>query len=55
MKSLIKYIFAISFGILCFSTTCAYSQENAPSFQSLIASGDKEYAKKEYIKAKTYY
>lgn len=55
MKSLIKYIFAISFGILCFSTTCAYSQENAPSFQSLIASGDKEYANKEYIKAKTYY
>ena len=55
MKSLIKYIFAISFGILCFSTTCAYSQENTPSFQSLIASGDKEYANKEYIKAKTYY
>lgn len=55
MKSLIIYIFAISFGILCFSTTCAYSQENAPSFQSLIASGDKEYANKEYIKAKTYY
>lgn len=55
MKSLIKYIFAISFGILCFSTTCAYSQENVPSFQSLIASGDKEYANKEYIKAKTYY
>ena len=55
MKSLIKYIFAILFGILCFSTTCAYSQENAPSFQSLIASGDKEYANKEYIKAKTYY
>lgn len=55
MKSLIKYIFAISFGILCFSTTCAYSQENAQSFQSLIASGDKEYANKEYIKAKTYY
>jgi len=38
-----------------FTTTCAYSQENAPSFQSLIASGDKEYANKEYIKAKTYY
>ena len=55
MKSLIKYIFAISFGIICFSTTCAYSQENAPSFQSLIVSGDKEYANKEYIKAKTYY
>lgn len=55
MRSFIKYIFIISFGILCFSTTCAYSQENAPTFQSLISSGDKEYAKKEYIKAKTYY
>lgn len=55
MRSFIKYIFIISFGILCFSTTCAYSQETAPTFQSLISSGDKEYAKKEYIKAKTYY
>ena len=55
MRNFIKYIFIISFGILCFSTTCAYSQENAPTFQSLISSGDKEYAKKEYIKAKTYY
>ena len=55
MRNFIKYIFIISFGILCFSTTCAYSQENAPTFQSLISSGDKEYAKKEYIKAKAYY
>lgn len=55
MRSFIKYIFIISFGILCFSTTCAYSQDTAPTFQSLISSGDKEYAKKEYIKAKTYY
>ena len=55
MRNFIKYIFIISLGILCFSTTCAYSQENAPTFQSLISSGDKEYAKKEYIKAKTYY
>ena len=55
MRNFIKYIFIISFGILCFSTTYAYSQENAPTFQSLISSGDKEYAKKEYIKAKTYY
>ena len=51
----IKYLF-ILFGLLfCFSTTCVYAQESAPSFQSLISSGDKEFAKKEYIKAKTYY
>lgn len=55
MKGLTKYIFILSFGILCVSTTCAYSQENAPTFQSLMSSGDKEYVKKEYIKAKTYY
>ncbi len=55
MRNLIKYIFIISFGCLCMSTTYVYAQEIAPSFQSLMSSGDKEYAKKEYIKAKTYY
>ena len=55
MRNLIKYIFIISFGCLCTSTTYVYAQESAPSFQSLMSSGDKEYAKKEYIKAKTYY
>lgn len=55
MRNLIKYIFIISFGCLCLSTTYVYAQESAPSFQSLMSSGDKEYAKKEYIKAKTYY
>ena len=55
MRNLIKYIFIISFSCLCLSTTYVYAQESAPSFQSLMSSGDKEYAKKEYIKAKTYY
>ena len=55
MRNLIKYIFIISFGILCFSTNYTYAQDKAPTFQSLISSGDKEFAKKEYIKAKTYY
>ena len=55
MRNLIKFIFIISFGCLCFSTTYVYAQENAPTFQSLISSGDKEFAKNEYIKAKTYY
>ena len=55
MRNLIKYLFILSFGFLCFSTTYVHAQEKAPTFQQLIASGDKEYAKKEYIKAKTYY
>ena len=54
MRNLIKYIFILSFGILCFSTNSCYAQDT-PSFQSLISSGDKEYSQKEYIKAKTYY
>lgn len=52
---LIKFLFILSFGFLCFTNTEVFAQDKAPTFQSLIASGDKEYAKKEYIKAKTYY
>ena len=52
---LIKFLFILSFGFLCFTTTEAFAQDKAPTFQSLIASGDKEYANKEYIKAKSYY
>ena len=55
MQKFIKYIFVLVFGLLCLSTTCVYAQENAPTFQSLITSGDKEFSNKEYIKAKTYY
>lgn len=51
----IKYIVIIIWGILCFSTSYVYAQDKGPTFQSLISSGDKEYANKEYIKAKTYY
>ena len=55
MQKFIKYIFVLVFGLLCLSTTCVYAQENAPTFQSLITSGDREFSNKEYIKAKTYY
>ena len=55
MRNLVKYIFIISLACLCLSTTYVNAQESAPTFQSLMSSGDKEYAKKEYIKAKTYY
>jgi len=37
------------------STVQVCAQEQTPSYQSLVASGDKEFANKEYIKAKTYY
>lgn len=55
MRSIIKYIFIITLGIFCISTSAVYAQDNSPSYQSLISSGDKEYYRKEYIKAKTYY
>ena len=56
MRNKIKYIFFfLLLGFLCVSTNYAQAQDNAPTFQSLISSGDKEFAKKEYIKAKTYY
>ena len=55
MRGLVKYLFILSFIFLCFSTTYVNAQESAPSFQSLISSGDREFAQKEYIKAKTYY
>ena len=55
MKNLIKYIFILTFGCLCLSTTFVHAQENTPSFQTLMSKGDKEFSNKEYIKAKTYY
>ena len=55
MSNLIKYIFILSFGFLCLTTNYAIAQDTAPTFQQLVASGDKEYANQEYIKAKTYY
>ncbi len=55
MKKLLKYIFVLSLGILCFTTNDIQAQESAPTYQSLISSGDKEFSKQEYIKAKTYY
>lgn len=55
MRNLIKYIFFLSFGFICLSTDYVNAQDNVPTFQSLVASGDKEFSNKEYIKAKTYY
>lgn len=55
MRNLTKYIFILSLGLLCLSTTYVNAQDNAPTFQSLVASGDREFSNNEYIKAKTYY
>ena len=55
MRNLTKYIFILTFGFFCLSTNYVQAQDNVPSFQSLVASGDREFAKNEYIKAKTYY
>ena len=55
MRYIINFFFILSFGFLCLSTSYVTAQEATPTFQSLIASGDKEFANKEYIKAKTYY
>lgn len=55
MRKSIKYIFLLTFGLFCMSTTFVEAQVQAPSFQSLVSSGDKEFANQEYIKAKTYY
>ena len=55
MRNLTKYIFTISFGLLCFAPTFVNAQDDAPTYQSLVASGDREFSKNEFIKAKTYY
>ena len=55
MKKILKYLFILSLLIFCISTNYVVAQEQAPTYQSLIQSGDAEYAKNEFIKAKTYY
>ena len=55
MKNILKYFFILSFGFFCVSTNYVVAQEQTPTYQSLIKSGDKEFANQEYIKAKSYY
>lgn len=55
MRKLIRIAFISIFAIACLTTNYASAQEQAPTYQSLITNGDKEFAKKEYIKAKTCY
>ena len=55
MRNLTKYLFILSFGFLCFTTNYANAQDDTPTYQSLLASGDREYSNNEFIKAKAYY
>lgn len=55
MKNILKYFFILPLLFFCLSTSYVAAQEQTPTYQSLIKSGDTEYAKNEYIKAKTYY
>ena len=55
MKNILKYFFILPLLFFCLSTNYLVAQVQTPTYQSLIKSGDTEYAKNEYIKAKTYY
>lgn len=55
MKNILKYFFILPLLFFCLSTNYVVAQVQTPTYQSLIKSGDTEYAKNEYIKAKTYY
>ena len=48
-------MFILSLGFLCFTTNYANAQDDTPTYQSLLASGDREYSNNEFIKAKAYY
>lgn len=55
MRHKIFIVIVLFINFLCFYDNYLYAQDIAPTYQSLMKSGDKEFAKKEYIKAKTYY
>lgn len=57
IKSMRKIFFIISlvFSILIISNSEITAQNSAPTYQSLITMGDKEFNNAEYIKAKSYY
>ena len=60
MKSKIRFMQKIIFLILLifstlFATNNIQAQDAAPTYQSLITMGDKEFNNEEYIKAKSYY
>ena len=48
-------IISLTFSLLAATDLNLTAQEQAPSYQSLISNGDKEFNNQEYIKAKSYY
>ena len=48
-------IIFLVFSTLIITTKETYAQDTAPTYQSLISMGDKEFNEAEYIKAKSYY
>ena len=50
----ILFIIALAFCILVINDK-TFAQDIAPTYQSLMSNGDKEFNKGEYIKAKSYY
>mgnify|MGYP003513718910 FL=1 len=48
-------IISLTFSLLAATDLDLTAQEQAPSYQSLISNGDKEFNNQEYIKAKSYY
>ena len=55
MKNKLFIILILIINILALTSNNLTAQDSAPSYQSLMLSGDKEFQKQEYIKAKTYY
>lgn len=55
MNKIIKALFIVLFATICLTDNYAFAQEQGPTYQTLITNGDKEFANKEYLKAKTCY
>lgn len=49
------FVTALIFNILTITNIDTNAQNTAPTYQSLISMGDKEFSNEEYIKAKSYY
>lgn len=55
MHKTIRILFILTLGLFLMTSYQLQAQEQAPSYQTLVSKGDKEFNNKEYIKAKAYY
>ncbi len=55
MHKTIRILFILTLGLFLMTSYQLEAQEQAPSYQTLVSKGDKEFNNKEYIKAKAYY